>query len=233
MALIHKKQKPSVPVLSKDALLQIKHEALQESEKKLASLAESQAALLQQKAALEADHHNALIAHGLEQNQDLAGADGNSLESYESRIVQVQREIAAIEAARGYQQAMHAEITRELSALREEISRQKYREYITELECRVKARKEELIAHLYAGCGLLADFVKLADEAYAADDRATLSGDALMSNAGRRFVQEALEDLNLRTTPIIMIERAGFAPMRSSLAFAQRAYEVRALIPPK
>ena len=70
MALIHKKQKPSGPVLSKDALLQIKHEALQESKKKLASLGESQAALLLQKASLQADHHNALIAHGLDQNQE-------------------------------------------------------------------------------------------------------------------------------------------------------------------
>ena len=40
-----------------------------------------------------------------------------------------------------------------------------------------------------------------------------LIGDALMSNAGRRFVQEALEDLNLRTTPIVVIERAGFVPI--------------------
>ena len=158
MALIHKKQKPSAPVLSKDALLQIKHEALQESEKKLASLGESQAALLLQKASLQADHHNALIAHGLEQNQESRRRrTATPCESYESQIVQVQRKIAAIDAARGYQQAIHAEITRELSALQEEISRQKYREYITELECRVKARKEELIAHLYAGCGLLSD----------------------------------------------------------------------------
>ena len=65
MALFQKKQKAPAPVLSKDALLNIKREAWQENEKKLASLAESHADLLQQKAALELDHHNPLVANGL------------------------------------------------------------------------------------------------------------------------------------------------------------------------
>lgn len=231
MAIFQKKQPAHAPVLSKDALLTIKREAWQESEKKLASLIESHAGVLQQKTALAAEHKTLLIADGL--NQDDGDQTRNGLDSYESQIAQLTRKIASLEAAIVHQQAIHGGISREVNTLQEELSQQKHREYIAELEIRMKNKKEQLIAHLYAGCGLMAELVKLSDEAYAADEHAVLAGDTSVSNAGRRFVQEALEDLNLRTTPIIMIERAGFVPVRSSLAVAQRAYEVRALIPPK
>src|SRR5229473_331784 len=158
MALFQKKQVAPAPVLSKDALLHIKREAWQESEKKLASLGGSHADLLQQKAALGLDHHNALVANGLGEG----GAD-ETRSALESQIAQVQRQIAAVEAARGHQQAIHAEITRELNVLQAEISQEKHREYMADLEGRVKRRKEQLIAHLYGGCGLLAELVKLAD----------------------------------------------------------------------
>lgn len=228
MAVFQKKQKAAAAVPSQDALLTVTREAWQDSRKKLTSLEENHNGLLQQKAGLELEHRNALIAAGL----DEAGA-GASLSALESQIEQAQRKIAAVDAARGHQQDIHAELTRELNALQDDISRQKHREYMTELEGRVRDKKEQLIAHLHGGCGLLAELVKLAEEAYMADERSTLQGDATVSSAGHRFVQEALEDLNLRTTPIIMMERAGFAPVRSSLAFAHRAYEVRALTPPE
>jgi chromosome segregation ATPase len=228
MAVFQKKQKASAPTLSKDALLNSKREAMQDSQKKLASLEENHASLLQQKAGLELEHHNALIAAGF----DETGA-GATLSALESQIEQTQRRIAAVDAARGHQQAIHAELSREVNALQEELSRQKHREYMADLETRVREKKEQLIAHLYGGCGLLAELVKLAEEAYMADERSALQGNTTVNYAGHRFVQEALEDLNLRTTPIIMMERAGFAPVRSSLAFAHRAYEVRALLPPE
>jgi chromosome segregation ATPase len=228
MAVFQKKQKAPAPVLSKDALLNIRREALQDSQKKLTSLEENHTRLLQQRAGLELEHHNALVAAGL----DEAGAAA-TLTAVESQIEQAQRKIATVDAARGHQQAIHTELTREVDALQAEISRQKDREYMSALEARVREKKEQLIAHLYGGCGLLAELVKLAEEAYVADERSALQGDAAVSYTGHRFVQEALEDLNLRTTPIIMMERAGFAPVVSGLAFAHRAYEIRALMPPE
>jgi hypothetical protein len=227
MSVFQKKQKAPAPILSKDALLNVKREALQDSHKKLTSLEENHSNLLQQKSSLELEHHNALIAAGLEE----AGG-GETLSALESQLAQAERRIAAVDAARGHQQAIHAELTRDVNALHEEISRQKHRESRADLETRVREKKEQLIAHLYGGCGLLAELVKLAEEAYMADERSALQGDTTENYAGHRFVEEALEDLNLRTTPIIMMERAGFAPVRSSLAFAHRAYEVRALLPP-
>jgi hypothetical protein len=241
MAMFQKKPKSPAPVLTREALLLHKREAWQESHNKLTSLQQRHADMVQQKAALEVEHRDVLVTAGFSEyrlstddsdnNLNNASADA-AQHAVESQIDQLRRKIAALEAARVHEQAIHGELSREMHLLQLEISQDKHREYMTDLEGRVVKKKEQLIAHLYGGCGLLADLVRLADEAYAADDQAAQSGHAFISNAGRRFVQEALEDLNLRTTPIIMMERAGFAPVRSNLAFAHRAYEFRALIPP-
>ena len=62
MAVFQKKQKEPAPVLSKEALLNVKREAWQDSETKVAWLAHNHSELLQQKATLEREHHNSLIA---------------------------------------------------------------------------------------------------------------------------------------------------------------------------
>jgi len=176
-------------------------------------LLERRAVLVAHKADVELERRKRMI----EQGRGITGATQRRKES-DSDLAEVENEIQAVDAAISFEDERSQTLSTELEKLEKVIAEARLKHNQQQLAAAVMAKKEEFISSFLAGCVQLGEMVQLAEK--------------LMSIDGQQLLNEALEDLYMRTNRLLMIDRLKYTEPQSAMAIARRSFEVTALLPP-
>lgn len=178
-----------------------------------ARLVERRSVLLAHKADVELEHRKRLI----EQGRGVEGATKRRKES-DADLAEVENEIQAVDAAISYEDERSQTLSTELAKMEQVLEETRLKHQQKQLAAAVMAKKEEFISSFLAGCAQLGELVMLAEKLQAID--------------GRVLLDQALEDLYLRTNRILLIDRLKYMEPPSNMTIARKPFEVTALLPP-
>lgn len=176
-------------------------------------LADRRKVLLAHKADVELEHRQRLI----EQGRGVKGAADRRKQS-DADLAEVESELSAVDAAVSFEDERAQTLETALRVMEARLDEARRRYTQQTIVDALTAKKEEFVVNFIAGCTILGELVNLSEKLLAID--------------GRPLLNQALEDLLLRTNRLLLIDRFKFIEPRSNLELARREFVVSALLPP-
>lgn len=165
------------------------------------------------KTKLEAKRKECLIAHGKGEK----GAVAKRAEA-EAELKSVNEEIEAVDEAIAYETERTGTLQTQLSEMETKLAEARKIQVQTRFAEALKAKKEDFITAYVMACTLLGEMVNAAND--------------LIRAEGNALYDLVVEDLVLRTSPLILKDHHKYTDAQSVLGLARREFTVIALVPP-